>query len=422
MKRFLVLITMLGTLLCAKADNYAAREFKTPADAAARDSLLQIFLKSAGVDTARVAISITDLRSGEEIVGYRSGAPMIPASILKCLTAASILRDRGADWRYTTDVMLQGNVSGDTLLMGNILVKGAGDPTLNARTSPASPDILSEIVEALQSRGIRRIVGGIRVDNGLFAGPSTPDSWASGDLPHSYGTGSHAFNFENNAVGKSAVSHPDKRFESALRSALRRAGIELTDSVMDPARRTLLVSHRSAPLEEILRSCVMRSDNLYAESMLRTYGSGVNGDGSTRTAAAREMRTCAQRGLPMLDVEVIDGSGLSRSNRVTARFMDALLQNMSDSDTYVSLFPLAGKEGTLRNFLRNTPLDSYMALKTGSMSGIQCYAGYLLDDRFAPTHSVVVMANSLPEGRQAFRDALSALLLNLFTPSSNYEL
>lgn len=158
----------------------------------------------------------------------------------------------------------------------------------------------------------------------------------------------------------------------------------------------------------------MRSDNLYAESLLRTYGSGKAGDGSTAAAVAREARKWRQRELPMQDVTIVDGSGLSRSNRVTANFMSALLGEMSDSDSYVSLFPLAGKEGTLRNFLKDTPLDSYIALKTGSMSGIQCYAGYLLDDNFAPTHSVVVIANALPAGRGAFREALSSLLQNIF--------
>lgn len=401
-------------LILSPAAIFGSRKFHVSATEAERDSLLQTFLRKEGVDSGRVALAITDLRTGRQQLAYRADKSMIPASIMKCLTAASILNDKGSDWRYETHVVANGPIKNDTLLFGNLTVVGSGDPTINARTSPASENIVAEIVAALQSRGIREIAGQIKVDDSMFAGPAVPASWAAGDLPHSYGTGSHAFNFENNSIGKSAVSNPALRFESAMKSALHRAGIAVRDSVMESTRKTDLMVHRSAALEDILRSCIMRSDNLYAESLLRTYGSGKAGDGSTAAAVAREARKWRQRELPMQDVTIVDGSGLSRSNRVTANFMSALLGEMSDSDSYVSLFPLAGKEGTLRNFLKDTPLDSYIALKTGSMSGIQCYAGYLLDDNFAPTHSVVVIANALPAGRGAFREALSSLLQNIF--------
>ena len=79
----------------------------------------------------------------------------------------------------------------------------------------------------------------------------------------------------------------------------------------------------------------------------------------------------------------------------------------------MDLFPLAGQEGTLRSFLKGTPLDSYIALKTGSMSGIQCYAGYKLDYNFAPTHVVVVMVNNLSD-RPALRKDVERMLLDIF--------
>ena len=58
-------------------------------------------------------------------------------------------------------------------------------------------------------------------------------------------------------------------------------------------------------------------------------------------------------------------------------------------------------------------------MKTGSMNGIQCYAGYVLDDDFAPTHSVVFIMNSLKD-RTAARRSAEQLLLDLFakTPAA----
>ena len=61
-------------------------------------------------------------------------------------------------------------------------------------------------------------------------------------------------------------------------------------------------------------------------------------------------------------------------------------------DTYLSLFPLAGLHGTM-NLSRDIPLEGRVAMKTGSMKGVQSYSGYLLDEEGRPTHLLVFMAN-----------------------------
>ena len=179
-------------------------------------------------------------------------------------------------------------------------------------------------------------------------------------------------------------------------------------------KRMQIGVHTSAPLDEIMRSCMMRSDNLFAESMLRTY-SKLNGyDGSTASGAKRELEYWEEKSMPLEGVVIVDGSGLSRTNRVTADFMGEMLKSMSDNVFYASFFPLAGQEGTLRKFLAETPLDSYIAMKTGSMNGIQCYAGYKLDDDYAPTHVVVIIMNEIQKSRQKAIKAAQDLLLSVF--------
>ena len=95
--------------------------------------------------------------------------------------------------------------------------------------------------------------------------------------------------------------------------------------------------------------------------------------------------------------------------------MENVLRRKGDDVEYVSFFPLAGQEGTLKKFLSGTRLDSYVALKTGSMNGIQCYAGYKLDDDFAPTHVVVVMVNDFSCSRQHLRQEVERMLLDVFS-------
>lgn len=376
------------------------------------DAAVERFIASPGVDSTALAFIVRDLATGKVVASYYPARPLIPASILKSVTVASLLREEGEKRTFRTPVFYDGQID-KGVLRGNLVVAGSGDPSINSTAEPRTPDFPQEIAEALTRLGVDSVAGKIVVDNSLFAGDATPPSWAAGDLGKSYGTGSHAFNFENNSRGKASVKDPSVTFRSHLSTALTRAGIRLGNNDIKTSRRHTLTEHISAPYAEIMRSCMMRSDNLFAEALLRTFGVARGLDGSTPSAAADELRFWRKRKAPVAGIEIIDGSGLSRSNRMTVNFIDHVLNDMSENVEYASFFPLAGQEGTLRKFMKDTPLDSYAALKTGSMNGIQCYAGYLLDEDFAPTHSVVVIANKL-RNRSRMRDDFGNLLLNIF--------
>ncbi|MDE6795950.1 MAG: D-alanyl-D-alanine carboxypeptidase, partial [Muribaculaceae bacterium] len=221
--------------------------------------------------------------------------------------------------------------------------------------------------------------------------------------------------FENNASGRRSVENPKGIFLSRLKSSLGKSGISVDGKDLGEGERKAVFVHLSPTIDEIMRSCMMRSDNLFAESMLRTYGKLNLGDGSTEDAASKEYSMWKKRQMPLDGVTIIDGSGLSRNNRVTADFMTAMLSSMADNEVYASFFPLAGQEGTLKSFLAETPLDSYIAMKTGSMKGIQCYAGYLLDDNYAPTHTVVIIMNDITGSRDRAKKAAQKMLLDIFT-------
>ncbi len=87
-----------------------------------------------------------------------------------------------------------------------------------------------------------------------------------------------------------------------------------------------------------------------------------------------------------------------------------ILHSMARSRSYAELFPIAGRDGTVRNFLKRTPLEGRMALKSGSMTGVLCYAGYMLDKDGRPTHSVVIMVNNFTCTSTKVRSAVSTYL------------
>lgn len=377
------------------------------------DDALNDFLKINGIPNSSVSVKIVDLSDGSTLASHNETIPLVPASIMKSVTTAALLESTGPDWRYHTRIYIDGpNDLG--YLRGNIIIEGACDPTVNSIKEPESADIVEEICEALNYQLINRIEGSIIIDENNFNGESRPESWAHEDHYKSYGTGSHAFNYSDNARGERAVNNPSEIFISLLKKKFIEKGIDLEDKPIPEGRRIQIHDHLSAPIDEIMRSCMMRSDNLFAESMLRTYGKLEGGDGSTNEAATREMNLWKERNLPLDGVKIIDGSGLSRQNRVTADFMSELLKRMSSNPHYASFFPLAGQEGTLKKFLAGTTLDSYVAMKTGSMRGIQCYAGYKLDDDYTPTHVIVIIMNDINKSRERAKRAAEKMLLSIF--------
>lgn len=402
MKRNIV----LTTLLIIAVSVYAA-------------SPLESFLGSRSVTAGSTAVLIQDLKTGEILAKHNADKPLLPASIMKTVTIAGLLRERGPEDRFHTLVYADGPIKGN-IIEGDLLIVGGGDPTLGANCEPESADIAEEIIAALRHKGITTIKGNLKIDTSLYSGPACPPSWMAGDLNEAYGTGSHALNFRRNASGSRAVKNPESIFLSHLSSRLMGAGIGVTggtkvgeDGLTDIEENTLILDHVSDKYSEVMRSCMMRSDNLFAETFLRAFALARGKKGSTADGASEMYEYWNAAGIPVTGVTLVDGSGLSRSNRVTANFMNGILLAMSDDEEYASFMPLAGQEGTLSRFLKDTELDAYVAMKTGSMKGIQCYAGYKLDEEFAPTHSIVIIMNDIgPRG--GAKKAAEDLLLEIF--------
>ena len=377
--------------------------------------LIAEFLATPGVDSRTTGIYVFDLESGKVLGQHNADTPLTPASVMKCVTTASLLDAVGQDWVYETPVTATGPIR-NGVLEGDIVVQGSADPSVNSRHDCDSPDLVREIVKSLRDAGVDTIRGRILVDESAFAGPAVNATWMRSDLSQDYGTGTHGFNFEDNARGSRSVNDPKQVFIQRLRDLLGRNHIAVMD-VQDLKARDgrLLGVHRSAPVRDIMRSCMMRSDNQFAESMLRTYSRQRGGDGSVQDGADAEVSFWKRRRLPVEGVRIVDGSGLSRTNRLTPVFLGKLLAKMATNPYYASFFPLAGYEGTLRRFGAGSRLEGYAALKTGSMRGIQSYAGYLVNEDYEPTHVIVIMMNNLGD-RQGARRALQKMLERMFWP------
>lgn len=362
-----------------------------------------------------VAVIVRDLSTGDDVVSQNPHKAMIPASTMKCVTAASAL-EAGLDTaRFETKVYTRGRID-NGILNGDLVICGSGDPTMESAQFPSNATFVNEIAAAVKQAGIRSIEGEIQVDASSFPDNGPCDRWELSDIRYEYGAGLYALNYRDNRVGDKAMESPCEVFGEALENRLLADGVpvcwQTTDTTGEPL--TLLMSHHSPRGAEILDNLMKRSDNLFAEGMLRLLAPG-----QTRAAAiARERRLLASRGIDFDITDIHDGSGLSRNNRVTARFMADLLERMADARgedvSYAAFFPLVGKEGTVKTLLKGTRLEGRLALKSGSMNGVHCYAGYALDKEGRPTHAVVILVNDFFCKRGEVRDAIATFLKRQF--------
>ena len=420
----------------------------------------------AGLDTTRTAIWIHDLRWGLDLVNANIDRSLIPASVMKSVTSASLLNLADPMERFSTPVTAIGRIN-DGVLEGDIVIRANGDPTIDSQFFPDNKGFCDSILAGVRRLGISRVTGSVVVDESDFKDATTPPGWQAEDIPWPYGARLQGANFCDNRFrlslpSKTSVPHvpdlkfsitrtrgrsakvdrkdgsetflvtgntrrafsdnfampyPRKAMRYAVTETLRAAGIEVGDT---PSGRTgestMIYDHLSPPFGEILRSLMHRSDNLMAEGMLRAIAPG-----GTRADAIREEHAVwTMAGVSPHGVNIIDGSGLSRDNRLTARFLGEINRHMTADeygDDYISLFPRAGYDGTMRNFLLDTPLEGNVVLKTGSMKGVQSYSGYLLDDHGHPTHIIVFVANGFRCSRAALKNAFQRLLLDTFCVS-----
>ncbi|MDD2328070.1 MAG: D-alanyl-D-alanine carboxypeptidase/D-alanyl-D-alanine-endopeptidase [bacterium] len=180
----------------------------------------------------------------------------------------------------------------------------------------------------------------------------------------------------------------------------------------------VLFTQISPSLKEIIREVNVESNNHYAEHLIRTIGI-MSRDNQREDALESGIAALSEwwkgRGMSVSSLQMVDGSGLAPQNSVSPQLFTDLLVYMYRGSNKASFFfhslPKAGQEGTLRLFMRDTRLSGRVAAKSGSIGGVQCYAGYLIDGN--KKYAFTVMVNKFNGTRPQVRSAIEELLLGL---------
>lgn len=145
------------------------------------------------------------------------------------------------------------------------------------------------------------------------------------------------------------------------------------------AKGTLLVTHHSSPLSEMMVEVLKKSDNFYTEMLTKAIGAIKKGEGSWRAGVQAISEVLHEVNLPGTYKQV-DGSGLSRFNLVTSNQIVTLLRHIHKKeyrDVFKASLPIVGVDRTLKTRMKDTKAANNLIAKTGSMSGINNLSGYL---------------------------------------------
>ena len=181
-----------------------------------------------------------------------------------------------------------------------------------------------------------------------------------------------------------------------------------------PPDATMIVQTDSTPLYDLIKQFLKRSDNLFGEALLRTVGNGKVSDGVRTVVEVLDAAGIDSSGLSM-----VDGSGLSRTDTVTARLVTNLLiyadRKLDDNrrGALINGLPIAGIDGTLRGRMKGTAAESHIHAKTGSLSNVSSMSGYL-ETKTGERLVFSLLMNNFPRGRasaaHAAQDAIAIAL------------
>lgn len=424
-----ILLFLLALPLCAQE-----REARSLADR------LDAAVQGLRIKNASVGICIASARTGQTVYGTSQRAPLLLASNTKVLTTSAALCRLGPDFKFRTSVGLLGSDlhvfgGGDPNISGRF---HDDDPTAIFR------DWAARIRAAGVTKASRLVLHtGIFDDAHLHPGWKNYDLWTWWAAPFgalslndncvdlrvapagegqpckvslspdtSYLTivnqtrsvaksGRNTFGFtrtpgtntvvlrgEVGARGSSwvAVQDPTLYFGTVLKETLSASGvaiegeIEESAQLIEDARGYKELACFESDLASTVLTCNQGSQNFYAEMIFRTLGWKLKGKGSTN-ASIEAVRDFLTKEVGLEDFDQIDGSGLSRENRISPAEMVKLLlymQRQPAAKAFLDSLPVNGdKRGTLKHRMLSPDLRSRIRAKTGHVGGVSSLSGYI---------------------------------------------
>ncbi len=423
---------------------------------------LNSFLNQAVFQEASIAIDVLALEEEKIILEHNAQRALIPASVVKLLTANAAIQYLDLDATFETSMQLNGMQDG-SIFYGDLIVTGGGDPTLGS-SFPAAIQLsamVQKIQQFLTESGITCVMGHVQVNSSFFKLPAYSNSVLEEDRANYYGGACYGLNYQENSF--------DIIFRTG-RTGQRAEVLDYNTEVVDQlenqvvakgSRDLAYVYQGPSPGLYVVQGQLPTAKNSYTVhaalpnppayfgrqllKALQAVGIEFNGqnaeviwnenEGSSSIIKSwkfnspsyrticKEMlhrshnlfaealfRRCKKEDYNHLQGQV-DGSGIGYKNKIKARSMTQDILKVYRANKIESLFdmlPRNAQEGTVRSVLKSHP--GKLWLKSGSMSGIKSYAGIMHSKKHQGPIAFAIIVN----GYQGNATEINSALLPFF--------
>ncbi|UGS38207.1 D-alanyl-D-alanine carboxypeptidase/D-alanyl-D-alanine endopeptidase [Capillimicrobium parvum] len=316
---------------------------------------------------ASSGVYVMALDGDTPLYSRRADRSLIPASVNKLFVTSTALLRFGASTRLDTTVVTDGEIDENGVLRGNLYLVGGGDPTLSS----------TRIAQLAADLDLTRVRGSVIGDESRF--DALRGSAATGGrLDSEIGGQLGGLVADRGYVRGGWQKRPAAVAADALRAALEKRDVPVSGRSKlgtAPEDAVELATSSSVPMSELIARTNIPSDNYYAETLLKNLGASFGDEGST-DAGARVVKEQMEE----LEIAptVVDGSGLSRSDRTQPRQVVQLLATMAGGEeggTFLDSLSTVGRTGTLANRMKGTPAAGRCHGKTGTLSNVSNIAG-----------------------------------------------
>jgi D-alanyl-D-alanine carboxypeptidase/D-alanyl-D-alanine-endopeptidase (penicillin-binding protein 4) len=366
----------------------SARRAPAPLVSDRREDLLldAVQALTASVDGAScMAVGMND----RVVAGANTSTPVIPASNLKVVIAAAAVDILGSGTVFTTKVVGPAPVNG--VIDGDVYLVGGGDPVLSEQwyteitpshvRPPLNATSAEALADALAAAGVTSITGSVVGDGSRYDDERHPPGWSDEIRATLDGVAVGAL-VVNDSVSRAGAlgSDPAASAAGALTRLLRDRAITVSGDPgtgVAPVEGAALATVTSQPLSAIVNEMLVTSDNLTAEMLVKEIGFVAAGKGTRVDGLQAVVDRLGQWGIPAAGLVLVDGSGLSRENRLTCDTLLAVLQRGTATDVLGSGLATAGQDGsTLDGKFEQEGLAGVLQAKTGSLREVKALCGY----------------------------------------------
>ncbi|MDO8390231.1 MAG: D-alanyl-D-alanine carboxypeptidase/D-alanyl-D-alanine-endopeptidase [Actinomycetota bacterium] len=357
---------------------------------------------------------------------------VIPASNLKLIVAAVALDVLGPTATFTTQFVGAAPVGG--VVTGDVYLVGGGDPVLSQqwytqvsptrKRPPFNVTSAEALADALVAAGVTSITGRLIGDGSRYDAETYPPGWSADIRADTDGVPVGALVIDDSTSTAGAISaDPVAAAASTMASLLQARGVSIgggTGTGTAAQGLAVLASAQSAPLSELLHEMLATSDNLTAEMMVKEIGRAVSASGTRTAGLAAIVQRLGTWGVPTTGIQLTDGSGLSRDNRLTCSTLMAVLMRGTATDPVGAGLARGAQPGsTLADYFAKDGLAGVIQAKTGSLSQVKSLGGYFVAGTDEVQFVVILNGSSAVSFTGVWEQLSSTLLAAAASPNAD---